>query len=84
MATKKKVVETVTPEGIVDTEVDVEINDETGEEITVTVELVEVQLAEAYQRINSVISKGIINFVDGKATVSQAVADDLRTQGFIQ
>lgn len=83
MATKKKTVETVTSTGVIDSEVSVEVNDN-GEEIIDTPEIVEVELADQYKGITSIISKSIIEFSDNKAMVSPETADSLRLQGIIK
>jgi hypothetical protein len=80
MAVKKKVAETTASTGVVDSEVDVEVND-TGDE---TIELAEVELSDAYKGITSIISKTIIEFSDNKAQVSTETAVSLREQGIIK
>ena len=43
-----------------------------------------VSLTEAYAKHGSIVAKhGIIEFIDGQATVSTALAEELRQQGFV-
>lgn len=43
-----------------------------------------VLLTEAYAKHGSIVAKhGIIEFVNGQATVSTALAEELRRQGFV-
>lgn len=54
-----------------------------SEEPVETPEFLEVELADNYSNISSVIMKHkIIDFTDGKACVSNETAEELRKQGF--
>jgi hypothetical protein len=56
----------------------------TEEIVEPSTDLIEVELTEQYIGITSVISKGVIEFVDNKAMVSQDTAESLRLQGFVK
>lgn len=55
------------------------------EDTEVTEELHEtVTLTETFARHGSIVTRfGIIEFIDGQATVSTALAEELRQQGFV-